>query len=245
MHWLLEEYDRAEKAVAKMPSESRRRAVQIVGCHEIDAPEDDMFTIVLRHAFQSGKVELVKRLGDLTTLDSRKEDVFLALFQYAETRRKTILSISQNMHRVIVLSTRYHAPREWNDMQPRLTPLAVSDVVTAYTEAFADVDSSNFMVYNPNRDNVAMRQGDVRAASGTWLLMWRQMLDAARDTRGFVLRLEAEGTPLTDMQVAETDMAADKGVMVRSLGFDCDTTEDSVKASLNELLMQYTTLSSV
>ena len=79
------------------------------------------------------------------------------------------------------------------------------------------------MVFNPNADNAFLMEGDATQANSIWLRNWRERLEDARRTGGAVVQiLVAPG--LSQMQLAEADMAADKGVPVVLL--DCTLVRD-------------------
>lgn len=75
-------------------------------------------------------------------------------------------------------------------------------------------------VFNPNADNAFLMIGDSEAANAIWLRNWREIgLSGARRTGGYCIQIVVQGG-LSDMQIAEQDMAFDKGVPVVQLFCD-------------------------
>ena len=72
--------------------------------------------------------------------------------------------------------------------------------------------------FDPNMDNAFSVAGDTRQANAEWLLNWREQLENARRTGGSVVQILVR-PGLSPMQVAERDMANDKGVPVVVLDF--------------------------
>ena len=126
---------------------------------------------------------------------------------------------------IVVLSTRYAGQN--GGSSEGITPLSCSDLVKGYLESFGTLK-----VFNPNRDNAALQGGNPEKANGVWLRQWRRMLVRALETGGCVLRLDLEEAGLSDMQLAETDMAADKGVPVVTIEFNSRTTSADLRAAL-------------
>jgi hypothetical protein len=171
------------------------------------------------------KVNDVCRL--LPENDAHKVELRRLLDEHASAERLAMLE-NPNIT-LFVLSTRYNLPRlsessSLSFFYDGLTPLECSDLVKKHLEGFPGVK-----VFNPNRDNAALQSGDEEIANGLWLRVWRQMLVRAQETGGCVLRLDFEEAGLSDMQIAESDMAADKRVPVISVPFD-------TKTSANRLL---------
>lgn len=154
------------------------------------------------------------------------------LEEHAAEERRMMLEDAGTI--IIVLSTRYSAPKaatveESLEELHGMSPLRCSDLVKDYIEA----NGPNIRVFNPNRDNAALQRGDPEKANGIWLRTWRTMLIRALDTGGCVLRLDLEEAGMSDMQEAETDMAADKGVPLISMSFSRTTTEQELRERLN------------
>ena len=126
---------------------------------------------------------------------------------------------------IVVLSTRYAGQN--GGSSEGITTLSCSDLVKGYLESFGTLK-----VFNPNRDNAALQGGNPEKANGVWLRQWRRMLVSALETGGCVLRLDLEEAGLSDMQLAETDMAADNGVPVVTIEFNSRTTSADLRAAL-------------
>ena len=73
--------------------------------------------------------------------------------------------------------------------------------------------SKTVMAFNPNTDNAFLMEGDATSANAIWLRNWRERLEDARRTGGAVVQVLVP-PGLSQMQLAEADMAADKGVPV-------------------------------
>lgn len=230
--------------------EVRNAAVAMLSTLEIDPPmlmdELPPFAVakVLQHRDDAVRLDgtrcaierndwmLVRLLCDTLDNPSQAIEVRKQLEHHASEQRRLIMEASNTT--VVVLSTRFDLPQKRVDGTPveqdgLLTPLYVSDLVKAHTEA---IGKGRIKCFNPNRDNVAMEGGDTDKANGIWLLTWRKALMRAKETGGCVLRLDYEDAGLSSMQQAETDMAADQGVCVSSLVINASTTEQCLKAQL-------------
>ena len=141
--------------------------------------------------------------------------------EHAVVERRAMLENTD--HTIVLLSTRFAVPLSLVESHTGLTPLDCSDLVKASIESLGP-----FKVFNPNRDNAALAGGDEEKANGIWLRMWRRMLVRALETGGCVLRLDVEAAGLSDMQEAETDMAADKRVPVVVIQYNNGTTPDEL-----------------
>lgn len=94
-------------------------------------------------------------------------------------------------------------------------------------------------VFNPNVDSAFLTEGDVDNADGWYVLNWRSGefgLERVRQTGGRVLQLIVPPGP-SPMQIAEADMAHEKGVPV--LKIDCTSVKgeafDYVFAEMDEV----------
>ena len=105
-------------------------------------------------------------------------------------------------------------------------PFHTAQEVKKALEALAD----GVCCFDPNGDNAFLVSGDAESANGIWLLTWRKMLEYARKTGGRVVQIV---TPpgLSDMQIAEANMAKTEGVEVVKL----DCTEIEYVANSGEL----------
>jgi len=72
--------------------------------------------------------------------------------------------------------------------------------------------------FNPNYDNAFLMKGDAAQANGIWLRNFRWAMTLAQKTGGRMIQVVVH-PGLSDMQHAEADMAADKGIPVVRLDF--------------------------
>ena len=200
---------------------------------------------MIKHAIAHNYWILVRALADsMPSKDKRKAKLLAMVEKHAGEERRELLDATDRV--VVVLSTRYGMPTQAADgspltslknlsknlarnIQTAMTPLEVSDLVKSHIETLS---GRKVKCFNPNRDNAALQGGDTGKANGIWLRTWREMLVQAQRTGGCVLRLDLTEAGLSDMQVAETDMAADKGVPVVVLPFNLGATQESIKRAL-------------
>ena len=79
--------------------------------------------------------------------------------------------------------------------------------------------SGSVKVFDPNADNAFLMSGDPESANAIWLRNWREVgLENARRTGGAVIQLVV-APGLSEMQIAEASMTADRGVRV--VRIDC------------------------
>ena len=123
-----------------------------------------------------------------------------------------------------------------NGCDPRLSArelkkvLEADEVVLGIMGEVVDEERSTFSgfvkVFDPNADNAFLMAGDWESANTIWLRNWRDHLEYARRTGGAVIQLVVD-PGLSEMQIAEESMAADKGVRIVKI----DTREPIEKGS--------------
>lgn len=130
--------------------------------------------------------------------------------------------------RVHVLSTRFQG---------------VHYFVAARVKLLLESRRQEVACFNPNTDNAAMAGQVAADANMIWLKRWREMLTLAARTGGCVLQICIVGEKLSDMQDAEADMAADKGVRVVQLSFEAPEGADEVSCGTVDAVLQSKMLS--
>ena len=111
---------------------------------------------------------------------------------------------------VYLLSTRFHYP-DGKDFDTCCDPARAAALVKSTLEQ-GGKSPGQVKVFNPNTDNAYICVGIEKEANGIWLLNWRKYLCRAKANGGKVLVIP--GDNLSNMQLAEKDVAEDKGVPV-------------------------------
>ena len=109
-----------------------------------------------------------------------------------------------------LLSTRYYIP-DGKDFETCCDPAKAAALVKSTLEQ-GGKSPGQVKVFNPNTDNAYICAGIEKEANGTWLLNWRKYLGRAKATGGKVQVILVDSP--SNMQLAEMDMAEDKGVPV-------------------------------
>lgn len=232
---LVDECEKAESTWLESGNGTRRRTHTRGSLVQFDVElanvgmqmRESWLTTVVRTATENNNWALVRSLHDgLPESHPEKLTIIHMVNDHAEKERQLMFHAAGMP--VFVLSTRYALPTHLDSRAFKLNPLEVSDVVKTAIETHQSIK-----VFNPNRDNVALLAGDQRQANAVWLRTWREMLVRAKETGGCVLRLDLEEAGgLSDMQVAETDMASDKQVPVVVISHNGASTSDTIKADL-------------
>uniref|UniRef100_A0A7S3FIZ5 Uncharacterized protein n=1 Tax=Haptolina ericina TaxID=156174 RepID=A0A7S3FIZ5_9EUKA len=128
--------------------------------------------------------------------------------KYADEQGEVEKAAFEEAHVCVhVFSTRFRMPDDHN-IHTSCDPARLTMLIKTCLEAQEDVKA-----FDPNSDNAFIMHGKAEAANSIWLFNWRHMLQRAHDTGGRVVQVLVAPGP-SDMQKAEEDMAADKGVPV-------------------------------